>query len=138
MVRCVMEMNYDNYSIHVLRNIARGKGVKSPTTKRKSELISEIELIEMGLQKPYVTSNKQGRPAKYENLTYLMMEREINFKLKNKTRKFRKTNPIFYGKTRDVKDDNMEFLKTLSEVFSSLGKLSNDIQNIINHIVRNL
>lgn len=133
-----MVVNYDNYSIHVLRNIARGKGVKSPTTKRKSELISEIELIEKGLQKPYVSNGKQGRPAKYENLTYLMMEREINFKLKNKTRKFRKTNSIFYGKTRDVKDDNMEFLKTLSEVFSSLGKLSNDIQNIINHIVRNL
>lgn len=131
-------MNYDNYSIHILRTIARGKGVKSPTTKRKSQLISEIELIDKGIQKPYVPCIKHGRPAKYENFTSVMIEHEINAKLKNKLRRYRKTNTVFYEKARDIEIDNKMLLTTLSEVFSSVGKLSSDIQGVINHIVKNL
>ena len=50
-------------NIHVLRNIAREVGVKSPTTLTKKALIDEILQIESGNKQPCIPT-KKGRPPK--------------------------------------------------------------------------
>jgi len=55
---------YNNFGIYELRNIAREKGVKSPTTKKREILIEEIIKLDCGKIKPYIKKTKQGRPCK--------------------------------------------------------------------------
>lgn len=55
--------NYELYGIYELRLIARNKGVKRPTTKRKAILLDEIKKIDNGELKPYFPK-EQGRPNK--------------------------------------------------------------------------
>ena len=59
--------------IHELRDIARGYGVKSPTSLTKSEIIAEITAIMDGSKEPYMNKSKVGRPpinAKNMSLAY--------------------------------------------------------------------
>lgn len=59
--------------IFELRNLARSLGVKSPTTLRRNELISEIEMVFSGKKPRYVRTTRQGRPPKtLSNSTELM------------------------------------------------------------------
>ncbi len=53
---------YNNFTVGVLRGIARNIGVVAPTTKIKKQIIDEILNIENGLQKP--KSTKYGRKPK--------------------------------------------------------------------------
>jgi hypothetical protein len=48
-------IDVSNMRIYELRDYARKIGVKSPTSKVKSELIEQIRLIESGEQKPHKT-----------------------------------------------------------------------------------
>lgn len=54
----------NSLGIFELRNLARSLGVKSPTTLKRSELISEIELVFSGKKPKYVRATRQGRPPK--------------------------------------------------------------------------
>lgn len=54
----------NSFGIYELRTIARQLGVYSPTLFKKDELITKIEDIMSGKEKPYVRKTKQGRPAK--------------------------------------------------------------------------
>lgn len=49
--------------IYDLRDVARKKGVRSPASKRKDQLITEIIDIQNGVQQP-IFNNKFGRPTK--------------------------------------------------------------------------
>lgn len=53
----------NEYSIFALREIARNVGVKSPTSKKKEELIEGVIAIKEGRLQP-VKISKQGRPPK--------------------------------------------------------------------------
>lgn len=55
---------FENLGIYDLRNIARQKGVKNPTTKTRNELVKEIQVIEQGIQKPFFNHSNRGRPFK--------------------------------------------------------------------------
>jgi hypothetical protein len=57
--------NLDKLGIYDLRNYARGIGVKSPTSKRKSKIISEIEEILKG-EKQAQKSSRGRRPKHIE------------------------------------------------------------------------
>ncbi len=57
------EKLYESLGIYDLRNVAREKGVKSPTTKKRQELIDEILKIDRGEQEPHVKRGR-GRPEK--------------------------------------------------------------------------
>ncbi len=79
---------YESMSIFEVRNYARSVGVKSATSKRKSELIDLILKIESGELEPYNNfCGGKGRPPKaslnYEvNLTEKQLEIEYK-KLKS-------------------------------------------------------
>lgn len=62
--------NFENYTIYELRNYARQVGVKSPTTKKRQDLLCEIEKINKGEIIP-LTNNKKGRPCKNVNKSVL-------------------------------------------------------------------
>lgn len=66
----IMNMNFENYTIYELRNYARQIGVKSPTTKKRQDLLCEIEKINKGEIIP-LTNNKKGRPCKNVNKSVL-------------------------------------------------------------------
>ena len=53
----------EDLGIYELRYLAREKGVKSPTTKKRDELILSIINIQDGVEKP-AQKSRQGRPAK--------------------------------------------------------------------------
>ena len=57
------EKQLNEYSIYMLREIARNAGVESPTSKKKQQLISEIIEISEGKRAPK-EKTKQGRPPK--------------------------------------------------------------------------
>jgi len=53
----------DDLNIYELRYLAREKGVKSPTTKKRDELIVSIIALQEGREMP-AKKSRQGRPAK--------------------------------------------------------------------------
>ncbi len=55
---------YEQFGIYELRNIARDKGVKSPTLLNKNALITQIMEIDNGSFEPTFRTTKQGRPFK--------------------------------------------------------------------------
>ena len=59
------EQNLQQLSIYELRTIARQIGVKSPTTKKHSELVESILKIQNGEERAF--STKKGRPPKVIN-----------------------------------------------------------------------
>lgn len=73
----------EELSIFALRELARNKGVKSPTSKKKEELISEIVAIANGVQEPCFNKTKQGRPPKgfnYSNVEIFdMPSKKLSF-----------------------------------------------------------
>lgn len=58
------EEQLKKYSIYQLRFLARHIGVRSPTTKKREELIEKILAIQNGEEQPYYAPNNKGRPAK--------------------------------------------------------------------------
>lgn len=58
------ENDLKRYSIYQLRYVARHVGVRSPTTKKREELIAKILAIQNGEIEPYFALNSKGRPAK--------------------------------------------------------------------------
>ena len=64
---------YKNFNIYELRVYAMKIGVKSPTTKTKETLVSEIEKIKNGELSPYIKPNNRGRPSK-NSLTFPSIE----------------------------------------------------------------
>ena len=60
----MMEEKLNELNIFALRDFARKTGVKSPTSKKKEQLIQEILEITSGAKKPEAVKNKQGRPPK--------------------------------------------------------------------------
>ena len=59
-----MENKLNELNIFALRDLARKTGVKTPTSKKKEELIKEITEIMTGKRKPEGQKTKQGRPPK--------------------------------------------------------------------------
>ena len=60
----MLEQNLNELNIFALRDLARRTGVKSPTSKKKEDLINEIIEIVSGKKTPCVAKSKQGRPPK--------------------------------------------------------------------------
>ena len=60
----MLEQNLNELNIFALRDLARRTGVKSPTSKKKEELIEEIKEIISGKKQPTASKSKQGRPPK--------------------------------------------------------------------------
>lgn len=65
----MLEQQLNELGIYALREFARRTGVKSPTSKKKEQLIKEILEIREGKMAPQGTKSKQGRPPK--NYGYL-------------------------------------------------------------------
>jgi len=60
----MLQDKLNELNIFALRDLARHTGVKSPTSKKKEQLIKEIVEITSGEKKPDVNKNKQGRVEK--------------------------------------------------------------------------
>ncbi len=60
----MLEEQLKELSIFALRELARNKGVNSPTSKKKDVLIKEILDITNGKKEPCQNKTKQGRPPK--------------------------------------------------------------------------
>lgn len=71
----------ESMSIHELRNTARNFGVKSPTSKKRQELIDEIELIKNGKLEPYKTN--MGRPTKKSITSEIMNKIQMGTLVEN-------------------------------------------------------
>ena len=73
-------MDVTNMRIYELRDYARKIGVKSPTSKIKSELINEINLIHAGALKPHKTAKGRKPIVSFaladKNQEFLMSELE--------------------------------------------------------------
>ena len=63
------EKDLNSYRIHDLRDMARGYGVKSPTSLTKQQIIDEIVAILNGEKEPYKNSSKVGRPPINESIS---------------------------------------------------------------------
>jgi len=61
----------NDYNIYMLRELARRSGVKSPTSKKKEQLIDEILSLKEGTQQPSLKKSKQGRPPKNVGLSFV-------------------------------------------------------------------
>ena len=66
-------MNFTNelletMTIYKLRDFAREMGVKAPTTKRRSQIIEELNLIKEGKLEPCFPHKKVGRPVRSQSL----------------------------------------------------------------------
>ena len=59
-----MKNRLEDFNIFALREFARQTGVKSPTSKKKEQLIEEITRIVSGVKKPENSNSKQARPPK--------------------------------------------------------------------------
>ena len=68
--------------IYDLRRLAREKGVKSPTTKKRDELIEEIKKLETGEQEPYFKKGG-GRPPKPAIFSDIGGEDEVDISKEN-------------------------------------------------------
>lgn len=68
----------NSYRIHDLRDMARGYGVKSPTSLTKDQLISEIVSIVNGEKKPYKNDSKVGRPPINENISKMYSSERVD------------------------------------------------------------
>lgn len=71
-------INYDDYSIYELRLIARQKGIKSPTTKKKQQL---IEALNSNASTTKTRKPQKGRPCLSLHNKY-MCENNENMKYK--------------------------------------------------------
>lgn len=58
-------------SIFALRDFARKIGVKSPTSKTKAQIISEINDIKSGIKQPNFSLKRQGRPPKNNEIAFM-------------------------------------------------------------------
>lgn len=70
------ELQLNQIGIFELRQIGREKGVKSPTTLRRNDLISQILGVQSGKIKPWVKPNLKGRPPK--TITISSFNSEVN------------------------------------------------------------
>ena len=66
------EQQLNEYSIYMLREVARSVGVESPTSKKKQQLINEILEITEGKRAPK-EKTKQGRPPKNFGYSFVDM-----------------------------------------------------------------
>ena len=64
-----LENELNGYRIHDLRDMARGYGVKSPTSLTKEELVKGIVAILKGEKEPYKNKTKVGRPPINEEIS---------------------------------------------------------------------
>lgn len=71
-----MKEIYEKMGIYYLRNLAREMGIKSPTTKKKSQIIDEIVNLK---PKAGLMQTKRGRPPLHK----VEIEFENNLKNKN-------------------------------------------------------
>lgn len=92
--------NLEKYSIYELRQIARSMGVKSPTTKKHSQLIDEIKKIQNKEIAPIKTT--KGRPAKVLNNDF--------------SNKVLRENEIIQQYKSDIKKHLEEIQKTLDKM----------------------
>lgn len=114
---------YNDFGIYELRNIAREKGVKSPSTKKKNELIEDIIKLDSGVIKPYVNKTKQGRPCKnfskidynklVEDKTLIKQKEEKNYinKIFNFLNEFKILNLKIINNISNFLENNKEILK---------------------------
>lgn len=59
--------NYEQYDVHMLRRIARDKGVRAPTKLNRQELEDKLKLVDAGKLEPIVVTKRgRGRPTKQE------------------------------------------------------------------------
>lgn len=58
----------NNLGIYELRELARQKGVASPTHLKRAEIIQQIMEIEKGKLTPKFNTTKRGRPTKKHNI----------------------------------------------------------------------
>ena len=73
-----MENKLNELNIFALRDFARHTGVKSPTSKKKNQLIKEIIEITSGQKQPNVNKSKQGRPPKLFGYNFAHMFNSSN------------------------------------------------------------
>ena len=94
-----MTENLNEYSIYVLREMARQAGVVSPTSKKKDQLIQEINEIREGKREP-VYAKRQGRPPKSSGYS---LDSSV-------TQGFFNSNLVFHGSNEDDSiQDGTEF-----------------------------
>lgn len=94
-----MTENLNEYSIYVLREMARQAGVVSPTSKKKDQLIQEINEIREGKREP-IYAKRQGRPPKSSGYS---LETSV-------TQGFFNSNLVFHGSNEeDSIQDGTEF-----------------------------
>ena len=76
------ETTLNNLRIHELRDLARKIGVRSPTSRKKEDLINQSLQILKGEASPYVSSTKKGRPnrkeVKINDLVELLIPNDLN------------------------------------------------------------
>ena len=99
------EQQLNDYSIFTLRELARRVGVKSPTSKKKEQLIKEILEIESGARTPNEVS-KQGRPPKNFGYSFIDVMNPENSVFAGKTLtniSFKQEAPKFdYNDSKDI------------------------------------
>lgn len=59
--------DFEKLGIYDLRNYARNLGILSPTTLKRDELLTRIQDILNGVEKPQEKKNNKGRPPKHKN-----------------------------------------------------------------------
>ncbi len=101
---------YNNFSVGVLRGIARNVGVTAPTTKTKKQIITEILNIERGLQQPKLTL--LGRKPKKNPLQELEIEMpKID------------ENPLPYLYAQSIKMSLIKIIENIDSIVSILDKV---------------
>ena len=74
----MLEKKLNELNIFALRDLARKKGVNSPTSKKKEQLIKEIVDITTGQKSPSEARTKQGRPPKVFDYSFANVFDSVN------------------------------------------------------------
>lgn len=115
----INENKIKELGIFELRNLARGLGVKSPTSLKRDDLLQEIQLVLSGQKPKYVRATKQGRPPKVlsnsEELMSIITPVEYD-----------KGNYEFVNQVFSFNDSEMELEDEVGTYFKSIIKLSAD------------
>ena len=96
-------------TLSTLRSIGWKIGVKSTTSRRKSELIEEILNILRGITKPCFS--RRGRPKKDSNVIEISNENIENSKKERKESLLEKIEKLINTKIEELKKEIIELIK---------------------------
>lgn len=131
--RLMLEQKLNELNIFALRDLARKTGVKTPTSKKKEELIREIVEIMTGKKKPEEQKTKQGRPPKVFGYDFVNVFKDDNIS----TQTLNQTETIYESQDIKTVAGWLELVNNNSGLLWVNKNFSNEMYFISSEVLKN-